>query len=120
MKKMTDPNTRSIPVRNPRTGTTEFSFPVASSQEVSEKAARLRRNQKVWAARPIAERVGIMRRWTGELVAHAKAIGAADGADTGGCHTSQFTAFIAVANISGWCEDAESVLARAHVSGPSI
>ena len=117
---MTDLETRTIPVRNPRTGSTDFTFPVASSQEVAEKAARLRRGQKVWAARPVAERIGIMRRWIGELVAHAKVIGAADGADTGGCHTSQFTAFIAVANISGWCEDAEGVLARAHVSGQSI
>ena len=117
---MTDADIRTIPVRNPRTGATDFTFPVASSQEVAEKAARLRRNQKVWAARPVAERIGIMRRWIAELLAHAKAIGAADGADTGGCHTSQFTAFIAVANISGWCEDAEGVLARAHVSGQSI
>jgi succinate-semialdehyde dehydrogenase/glutarate-semialdehyde dehydrogenase len=117
---MTDIETRTIPVRNPRTGATDFTFPAASPQEVAEKSARLRRNQKVWAARPIAERVGIMRRWIAELVAHAKVIGAADGADTGGCHTSQFTAFIAVANINGWCEDAEAVLARAHVSGTSL
>jgi succinate-semialdehyde dehydrogenase/glutarate-semialdehyde dehydrogenase len=117
---MPDTESRAIPVRNPRTGDTEFSFPAASAEEIAHKAARLRRNQKVWAARPITERIGIMRRWIGELVAHAKVIGAADGADTGGCHTSQFTAFIAVANISGWCEDAEGVLARAHVSGQSI
>jgi succinate-semialdehyde dehydrogenase/glutarate-semialdehyde dehydrogenase len=115
---MTD--VRTIPVRNPRTGATDFTFPAASPQEVAEKSARLRHNQKVWAARPITERVGIMRRWIAELVAHAKVIGAADGADTGGCHTSQFTAFIAVANINGWCEDAEAVLTRAHVSGPSV
>ncbi len=117
---MTDIEIRTIPVRNPRTGATEFSFPAASPQEVAEKAARLRRNQQAWAARPVAERIGIMRRWIAELLAHAKVIGAADGADTGGCHTSQFTAFIAVANISGWCEDAEAVLARAHVSGQSL
>jgi succinate-semialdehyde dehydrogenase / glutarate-semialdehyde dehydrogenase len=117
---MTDIGTRAIPVRNPRTGSTEFTFPAASAQEVAEKAARLRGNQKVWAARPIAERIGIMRRWVVELLAHAKAIGAADGADTGGCHTSQFTAFIAVANINGWCEDAEAVLTRAQVSGQSL
>ncbi|HEY6454877.1 MAG TPA: aldehyde dehydrogenase family protein [Steroidobacteraceae bacterium] len=117
---MADPQIRAIPVRNPRTGGTEFSFPAASAEEVSHKAARLRRNQQVWAARPITERIGIMRRWAGELIAHAKVIGAADGADTGGCHTSQFTAFIAVANINGWCEDAEGVLARAHVGGQSL
>jgi hypothetical protein len=61
-----------------------------------------------------------MRRWIAALLAQAKAIGDADGADTGGCHTSQFTAYIAVANISGWCEDAERVLDAAMVSGPAI
>jgi succinate-semialdehyde dehydrogenase / glutarate-semialdehyde dehydrogenase len=117
---MADIDTRSIPVRNPRTGATDFSFAAATAAEVAQKAARLRRNQQAWAARAIGERSGIMRRWVAELLAHAKAIGAADGADTGGCHTSQFTAFIAVANINGWCEDAEAVLARAHISGPSL
>jgi succinate-semialdehyde dehydrogenase / glutarate-semialdehyde dehydrogenase len=111
---------RAIPVRDPRTGSTEFSFAAATAEEVAGKAARLRRNQPAWAARPITERIAIMRRWVAELIAHAKVIGAADGADTGGCHTSQFTAFIAVANINGWCEDAEGVLTRAHVSGPSL
>jgi succinate-semialdehyde dehydrogenase/glutarate-semialdehyde dehydrogenase len=117
---MTELDARTIPVRNPRTGATDFTFPAASAQEVAQKAARLRRNQTAWAGRPITERIGIMRRWVAELVAHARAIGAADGADTGGCHTSQFTAFIAVANINGWCEDAEGVLTRAQVSGPAI
>jgi succinate-semialdehyde dehydrogenase / glutarate-semialdehyde dehydrogenase len=117
---MTEVGNRNIPVRNPRTGDTDFTFSAASAQEVAEKAARLRRNQKAWAARPITERIGIMRRWVAELLAHARAIGAADGADTGGSHTSQFTAFIAVANINGWCEDAEAVLTRAQVSGPSL
>ncbi len=117
---MAELDARSIPVRNPRTGITEFSFPAATATEVAQKAARLRRNQQAWAARSIGERIGIMRRWIAELLAHAGAIGAADGADTGGCHTSRFAAFIAVANISGWCEDAEAVLARAHISGPSV
>ena len=117
---MTDPDVRAIPVRNPRTGATDFTFTAASAQEIADQAARLRRNQPRWAARPLAQRIAVMRRWAGELAAHAQAIGAADGADTGGCHTSQFTAFIAVANINGWCEDAEGALARAGVSGQSI
>jgi acyl-CoA reductase-like NAD-dependent aldehyde dehydrogenase len=117
---MADAGVRTIPVRNPRTGGTDFELTPATTEEVAQKAARLRRNQKVWAARPVAERISIMRRWVGELLAHAKVIGAADGADTGGCHTSQFTAFIAVANINGWAEDVEAVLERAQVKGPSI
>lgn len=117
---MVDVAEREIPVRNPRTGSTDFTFKPATGEEIAQKAARLREAQKTWSARPLKERIGIMRRWAGELVAHAKAIGAADGADTGGCHTSQFTAFIAVGNINGWCEDAEAALERAQVSGQSI
>jgi succinate-semialdehyde dehydrogenase / glutarate-semialdehyde dehydrogenase len=117
---MSEGGIRTLPVRNPRTGETEFRMTLATADEVATKSARLRLNQVAWAARPLAERIGIMRRWAGELVARANDIGAADGADTGGCHTSQFTAFIAVANISGWAEDAEGVLARAHVSGRSV
>ena len=111
---------RTIDLRNPRTGAIDSSFEAASAEEIAAKAKRLRENQKAWAARPIKERIAIMRRWIGELAAHAKVIGDADGADTGGCHTSQFTAFIAIANISGWCEDAEGVLERAQVSGMAI
>lgn len=117
---MIDAAVRTIAVRNPRTGDTEFSFEAATAKEVADKAARLRQGQKGWAARPIEERVAVMRRWAGELVKHAKAIGSADGADTGGCHTSQFTAFIAVANINGWCEDAAGALERAQVSAQSV
>ena len=72
---MTDAEIRTIPVRNPRTGGTEFSFAAASAEEIADKAARLRRNQKIWAGRPITERIAIMRRWVGELLAHAKVIG---------------------------------------------
>ena len=115
---MTDGEVRCIPVRNPRTGNTKFSFPAATAREVAEKAARLRRNQKAWAARPVADRIGIMRRWIAQLLAQAN--GSADGADTGGCHTSQFTAFIAVANISGWCRTPKSSSSARHVSGPSV
>jgi acyl-CoA reductase-like NAD-dependent aldehyde dehydrogenase len=117
---MAEVGIREIPVRNPRTGATDFTFIPASAEEIARKAARLREGQKTWAARPVQQRIGIMRRWVGQLLGHVGAIGAADGADTGGCHTSQFTAFIAVANINGWCEDAEGVLARGHVSGQSV
>ena len=50
---------RTIAVRNPRTGAAEFSFSPATAEEVARKAARLRNNQKKWAARPVQERIGI-------------------------------------------------------------
>jgi acyl-CoA reductase-like NAD-dependent aldehyde dehydrogenase len=111
---------RTLPVRNPRSGQIEFQMPVATPAEVAQKAARLRANQVAWASRPLPERVAIMRRWIGELLAKAKEIAAADGADTGGCHTSQFQAYIAVANIGGWAEDAAGAMERAGFHGRSL
>jgi succinate-semialdehyde dehydrogenase / glutarate-semialdehyde dehydrogenase len=113
-------DTFEIPVRNPRTGQIDMSFRPHTSDEVREKAARLRANQMRWAARPVSERVAIMERWAGLLAANAQPLGEADGADTGGCHTSRFVAFIAMSIVKGWCEDAEAALTRAEVSGQSV
>jgi succinate-semialdehyde dehydrogenase / glutarate-semialdehyde dehydrogenase len=116
---MADQELRMIPVRNPRTGAIDFDLPVSPPEEVAAKAARLRENQKGWAARPLQERIGVMRRWLGEVAKRASDIAEADAADTGGCHTSYIQGFITMGNIGGWAEDAEAALARAMVEGPS-
>ena len=113
---MDDCEARSIPVRNPRTGAIDFNLTVTPSAEVAAKAARLRDNQKAWAAMPIGARVGVMARWLGEVKAtRAGAIAEADAVDTGGCHTSYLQGFITMGNIGGWLEDAEAALATARV-----
>src|SRR5689334_15905928 len=96
--------TRSIPVRNPRTGRTDFDLAVATSAEVAARAARLRENQKAWAAMGLAGRSGVMARWLGEVKKRAAAIAEADAEDTGGCHTSYLQGFITMGNIGGWLE----------------
>jgi acyl-CoA reductase-like NAD-dependent aldehyde dehydrogenase len=116
---MADADVRTLPVRNPRTGGIDFQLPVASAEEVSAKAARLRRNQTAWAAMPLVERIAVMRRWLGEVAKRANDIAEADAADTGGCHTSYLQGFITMGNIGGWIEDAEAVLERASFHGPS-
>jgi len=116
---MADIEARTLGVRDPRTGEIEFNLRVDSPEEVAAKARRLRENQKAWAALSIADRVGVMRRWLGEVAKRAQALGEADGVDTGGCHTSYIQGYITMGNIGGWVEDAEAVLERALVSGPS-
>src|SRR6188768_1199096 len=110
---------RTIPVRNPRTGRTDFDLPVASADEVAVKAARLRENQKAWSALGLGGRSAVMARWLGEVRKRAAAIAEADAEDTGGCHTSYLQGFITMGNIGGWIEDAEAALARASFHGPS-
>jgi len=110
---------RTIPVRNPRTGRTDFDLPVASADEVAAKAARLRENQKAWSAMGLQGRSGVMARWLGEVRKRAAAIAEADAEDTGGCHTSYLQGFITMGNIGGWLEDAAGALEKAGYRGPS-
>ena len=110
---------RTIPVRNPRTGRTDFDLPVASADEVAVKAARLRENQKAWSAMGLQGRSGVMARWLGEVRKRAAAIAEADAEDTGGCHTSYLQGFITMGNIGGWLEDAAGALEKAGYRGPS-
>jgi len=116
---MADATARTIAVRNPRTGQTDFELPVATMVEVAAKAARLRANQRVWAALGQAGRTAVMARWLAEVRKRAAAIAEADAVDTGGCHTSYLQGFITMGNIGGWIEDAAGALEKASFRGPS-
>src|SRR6185369_4747217 len=112
-------STRTLAVRNPRTGRTDFDLPVATAQDVATKAAQLRESQKAWAAMGLAGRSAVMARWLGEVKKRAAAIAEADAEDTGGCHTSYLQGFITMGNIGGWLEDAAGALQKASYQGPS-
>jgi succinate-semialdehyde dehydrogenase / glutarate-semialdehyde dehydrogenase len=116
---MADATARTIAVRNPRTGETDFHLPVASPEEVAAKAARLRANQAAWAALGLERRKAVMARWLGEVRQRASLIAEADAEDTGGCHTSYLQGFITMGNIGGWLEDAAGALEKAGYVGPS-
>jgi len=109
-----------LEVRNPRTGKPDRTLAVSSRAEVAEKAARLRKAQAGWAARPVEDRCAVMGRWLAAVKDSALAIGEADAVDTGGCHTSYLQGFITMANIGGWIEDAPRALAAYHWHGPSL
>jgi len=108
-----------LDVRNPRTGEADFRLPVSDAHEIAAKAARLRNNQRAWAAMPLEARCGVMARWLGEVRARAAEIGERDAVDTGGCHTSYLQGFITMGNIGGWLEDAPRAFAAAQWHGHS-
>lgn len=108
-----------LAVRNPRTGTADHSIAVSTREEVAEKAAALRENQRGWEAMGVAGRCGVMARWLGAVKESALAIGEADAVDTGGCHTSYLQGFITMGNIGGWLEDAPKAFAGLKWEGMS-
>ena len=116
---MAQTSPRTVPVRNPRTGRTDFDLHVAPAGEVAAAAARLRANQPAWQALGLNGRSAVMARWLAEVRQRAAAIAEADAEDTGGCHTSYLQGFITMGNIGGWLEDAAGALAKASYSGPS-
>lgn len=116
---MAEADAAVLNVRNPRTGQADFTLTLSSPQQVAEKAATLRANQRQWAAMGLQARCGVMARWLGAVKASAMAIGEADAVDTGGCHTSYVQGFITLANIGGWIEDAPAALAKYDFHGRS-
>lgn len=116
---MAEADARTIAVRNPRTGATDFMLAVTPADEVAAKAARLREGQVRWSAMGLDGRIGVMQRWLGEVARRANDIAEADAVDTGGCHTSYLQGFITMGNIGGWIEDAKGALEKASYNGPS-
>jgi len=109
----------SLEVRNPRTGKADHTIAVATGDQVSAKAAQLRAAQPAWEALGVGGRCAVMARWLGAVKARAAAIGEADAADTGGCHTSYLQGFITMGNIGGWLEDAPAAFAALEYAAMS-
>lgn len=101
----------TLPVHNPRTGEVDHTITVSTREEVAAKAGDLRAAQPAWEALGVGGRCAVMARWLGAVKAQAAAIGEADAADTGGCHTSYLQGFITLGNIGGWLQDAPAAFA---------
>jgi len=72
-----------IEVRNPRSGEVDYRFNAPSAEELATTLDRLRSAQCAWAARPLTERIEILRRWRSEWVARQAEIARALSIDTG-------------------------------------
>jgi len=111
--------TRALPVRNPRTGEIDLHITPPTGAEIKAICDRLRAAQRVWARRPLAERVKAMSAWANEIQKNHMAIAEADCQDTGYSHTSRASPHIVALSIRGWCEDVAQILERAQVTGAS-
>jgi len=72
-----------IDVRNPRSGEFDYRFNAPTAAELDATLASLRRAQRIWRERPLAERIEIMRRWRAEWQRRAPEIIRALSVDTG-------------------------------------
>lgn len=80
---MTEASLRKLPVRNPRTGQTDYSIDASGAAELASLAARLRSAQAAWAAAGVARRSAVLKAWFAQLLAEPDRLVDALATDTG-------------------------------------
>ena len=80
---MTDLPVRKLPVRNPRTGQTDYFIDAPDAASLAALAARLRAAQVGWAAAGLARRSAVLKAWSTQLQAKPEPLLDALATDTG-------------------------------------
>lgn len=109
--------TRTLPVRNPRTGKIDFHMNVASAEEVAAICARLRTNQSAWGGASIEHRVSVMLQWAERLKANRKELIEADSIDTGYGQISKVAPDMVIGSIMRGCATAPAIFKQARRTG---
>ena len=104
--------TYGIPVRNPRTGATDFTLQVAAPEQVAAEAARLRAAQPAWRAMGVDARAAALLEFRDALGRHEAAMMAALHADTGRAIETQSELRGVRDTLTRWCKQAPALLAQ--------
>lgn len=99
-----------IPVRNPRTGDSDYAFSPPAPDELAARCQTLRAAQPQWWQAGLEHRCNVMRRFADVLEAQREPIVAALAVDTGRTQIAAGELASAVRNIRRWCERAPSIL----------
>lgn len=99
-----------IPVRNPRTGDSDYAFSPPAPDELAARCQALRAAQPQWWQAGLEHRCNVMRRFADVLEAQREPIVAALAVDTGRTQIAAGELASAVRNIRRWCERAPGIL----------
>jgi succinate-semialdehyde dehydrogenase / glutarate-semialdehyde dehydrogenase len=103
---------RELPVRNPRTGESDFTLPCASTAAIEAAAAALRKAQVSWASRSDEARAEALLRWSAAIDHEAERIAHALTVDTGRRRLSQIETAGVTQLIRRWVARAPQLLAQ--------
>lgn len=109
-----------IEVRNPRTGSFDYTFEPPSADDLSALALRLREAQAGWEARGLDARIAAMMRWRDTLAARRADLVAALLADTGRIAESELEVDAILRSVDRWCAIAPELLADPSPKAASI
>ncbi len=102
--------TRTIDVRNPRTGEIDYEFTAPTIDAVVDECRKLREAQKKWEEAPMAYRIDVMRQWADALEKNSAAVSGALALDTGRHRMSVESPLAVVGSIREWCNAAPQLL----------
>ena len=102
---------REMDVRNPRTGSADYSIQPLEADEVAGLAAQLRAAQPAWAALDVERRCEILTAWVEALLADPAAVLEALTIDTGRHLIANIEIQALRGNVAGWCASAPEILA---------
>jgi succinate-semialdehyde dehydrogenase / glutarate-semialdehyde dehydrogenase len=94
-------------VRNPRTGQTDYEFPLYTDAEVAVNCNQLRTNQVSWQNIGIEARIAALQQWKDAVEAEKMALVNAVCTDTGRKWESVLEADLVAASIDRWCSIAK-------------
>lgn len=104
--------TRTIALRNPRSGEADGELPVTAARQVHELAQSLRRAQADWAAHSVDQRAARLAALAAAMQARRDALCQQLLADTGRWHESEIEVDGTIAAIRRWAEQAPECLAE--------
>ncbi|HRK75178.1 MAG TPA: aldehyde dehydrogenase family protein, partial [Rhodothermales bacterium] len=93
---------RRYPVRNPRTGVLDYTFPLPTPAQIRKEAERLRSNQVAWQQKGINERIEVLQTWKHGISKHLDELIEALTLDTGRRYESELEAKLIAQSIDRW------------------
>jgi len=100
---------RQVSVRNPRTGTTDYTIDVCGDAEMAAIVSELRQHQPAWAEAGLAHRRQVLRSWIEHLFADKGPLLEALALDTGRRLLALTEINALRALVEGWCHFGEQV-----------
>ena len=114
---VTEPTaSRSLDVRNPRSGLADYRIECASAREIGALASALRAAQSAWAGAGFARRAQVLLQFADALQARRDALVAALTIDTGRAAISNGEVDSAIRNVRRWASQAEGMVADSEIA----
>lgn len=112
--------TRTLSVRNPRNGKTDYSIEAVGREEIAVITARLRAAQRQWADRSLASRATALIRFADILTAHRADIAAALETDTGRRRIAGMEVDGVAASLRAWAAQAPHLIPEGWRQGQAM